>query len=115
MTTTQINDNRQHKRYNISWDVDAVIDGKVIQSTARDISSNGIFINTPVELHAGKDACVVLSLPRDNGIKPVKLHGKSIRTEPNGVAIEFQGLSPYFKDFFEKSISELLLLSGGLS
>tara|TARA_B100000614_G_C14526393_1_gene484678 strand:+ start:153 stop:488 length:336 start_codon:yes stop_codon:yes gene_type:complete len=109
--TSQFQESRDQKRYKISLSVDAVIDDKIVQSNSRDVSSGGIFINTPMKLHAGKNACVVLSLPQEDGIKPFKLYGKSVRTEPDGVAIEFHGLSPYFKELFDLSISELLFLS----
>ena len=107
--TAQFQENRNQKRYTVSLSVDAVVEGKIIQSISRDVSSSGIFINTPMKLHTGKDACVVLSLPQDDGIKPIKLYGKSVRTDPKGVAIEFKGLSLYFRDYFDLSISDFTL------
>ncbi len=100
-------ENRKHKRYKASLDVDAVIGEKIIQSTTRDICSNGVFIHTPIKVQTGEDACVVFSLPEENGGKPVKLYGKSVRMEPKGIAIQFENLSPYFMETLEEAIQSL--------
>jgi hypothetical protein len=97
-------ENRKHKRYKASLDVDAVIGDKIVQSTTRDICSNGVFIYTQIKVQAGEDACVVFTLPMDNEIKPVKLYGKSVRTDPKGVAVQFEGRSPFFMEILERSI-----------
>ncbi len=39
--------------------------------------------------------------------RQVKLYGKSVRTEPKGIAIQFEGLSPYFMEKLEETIQGL--------
>ncbi len=101
---------RRYKRFKASLDVDAFVGDKIVQSRTRDICSNGIFINTLVKPKIGEDACVVFSLPRQDGPKPVRLYGRSVRIEQKGIAIQFKKMSPYFKDIFEEGMQKLLAL-----
>lgn len=105
---------RKCKRHQLPVDVDAVIGNKLIQSRTRDISCAGMFITTPLPVEAGKDACVVFSLP--NSHMPIKLKGKSVRTEPDGVAVRFHGISPYFVEILkeELQLTAVSLHSGDL-
>ncbi len=99
--------NRKHKRYKASLDVDAVIGDQIVQSTTRDICSNVIFIDTQIKVQTGEDACVVFTVPKEDGKKPLKLYGKSVRTDPKGIAIQFEGLSPYFMEILDETIQRL--------
>ena len=77
-------------RHELPVEVDAVIGDKLIKSTAREISCDGLFLTTHSPVRVGEDACVVISFP---GSMPIKLKGKSVRVEPDGVAVRFHGVS----------------------
>ncbi|MGD9823783.1 PilZ domain-containing protein [Desulfobacter sp.] len=89
---------RKCNRYHLPMDVDAVIGDTLIKSTARNISCSGLFLITRSPVNTGEETCVVFSLPTRD--KPLKLKVKSVRVEPDGVAIAFHGMSPYFVPYF---------------
>lgn len=89
---------RNYRRLNVNLDVDLVIDGKKVRSTASNISCGGMFLPTQKHPVNEKTVQVVLHLP-DTG-KPVKLmgevsrfeEGSLLRRKRKGVAIKFNGL-----------------------
>ncbi|WP_321493391.1 PilZ domain-containing protein [uncultured Desulfobacter sp.] len=89
-----LQEKRKCHRYQLPVNVDAVIGDRLIKSTARDISCAGLFLTTRSNLQVDSEACVVVSLPGRH--LPIKLKGKSVRVELDGVAVQFHGISPYF-------------------
>lgn len=90
---------RNYKRLDVELNVDLVIEGKKLNTTASNISCGGLFL--PLKKHELKertDIEVVLSLP--DSTKPVKVVGEVTRFQGGsflrgrqaGVAIEFRGL-----------------------
>jgi len=104
----QENENREFQRLKIPLDVDAVIGEKIVQSQILNISSSGLFIiTTPGKFQPGTLARVVFVVPGYNQSRPLKLHGKSVRVEPKGVAIKFEGVSPYFLKMLNEALLEV--------
>ncbi|MBX7149168.1 PilZ domain-containing protein [bacterium] len=90
---------RNYERLDTSLDVEIVIEGKRINTTATNLSCGGLFL--PIGKAALKertDMEVILSIP--NIQKPVKLIGEVARIQnksffggrPEGVGIQFTGL-----------------------
>ena len=99
----QKGDHREYLRLPDKINIDAVVDGKVIQSNTRDISACGVYINTAGKFEIDKEAIVVFAIP--NHDSTFKLKGTVVRVEEDGIAIKFEKMSPYSK----KMINEQLL------
>ena len=97
-------ENQKYNQYQLPVNVDAVIGDKLIQSTARHISCCGMCLTTRCPVKVGEDACVVFCL--SDKARPIKLKGKTVKIEPDGVNIEFHGLSPYFVPYFDEILEE---------
>ncbi len=95
---------RGYPRKRARLDIDAVSGEKVIQSDTRDISASGVFINVAGRFEKNKAVQVVFSLPAQE--RPFKLQGEIIRVEKNGIAIQFNEVSPYFTQILDKAIWE---------
>ena len=83
---------QEYNLHQLPVEVDAVIGDRLIKSsTAREISCEGLFLVTNSPVTVDESACVVLSFPdRD---MPIKLKGKSVRVEADGVAVQFDSVS----------------------
>lgn len=97
-----IQEKRKCQRHQLPVDVDAVIGDRLIKSTVRDISCAGVFLTTRSHLKVDADACVVVSLPGRH--LPIKLKGKSVRADLDGVAVQFHGISPYFVESLREEL-----------
>lgn len=95
---------REYQRLEASTDIDVVVGERVIQTTTRDLSASGIFINTSGRFETNKDVRIVFSVPGYE--KPFKLEGTIVRVEQNGLAIRFENITPYFKQILDDAIWE---------
>lgn len=93
---------REFKRLQTSAEVDVLIEDRVIQTHAKDVSAGGIFINAQGNFKTDKDVRIVFTVPGHN--KPFKLKGTIIRVQEDGIAIQFNETSPFFKDFLDQTI-----------
>ncbi len=94
---------RGHTRFSQRFEIDAVVGDRVIQSDTRDISAGGVFVNTKAPLGPGSAARVVFSIPGHN--RPFKLHSKVVRTEEEGVAIQFDDMAVYSRQILAEVLS----------
>ena len=96
-------DPREYNRSPQRLEIDAVVGDRIIQSDTRDISAGGVFINTNAPLEPGSAARVVFSIPGQE--KPFKLHSKIVRTEEEGVAIQFDKMAAYSRQTLDDVLS----------
>lgn len=90
-----IRDNRTYPRVQKRIDIDVLIEDRVVQSDARDISACGVFVKTNLKADLGKPAKVVFSIPGQK--MPFKLNGRVVRTEEGGIAICFTDMTTYVR------------------
>lgn len=95
---------REYPRRETSAEIDVVVGNRVIQTTTRDMSASGIFINTSGRFETDKTVRIVFSVPGYD--KPFKLEGMIVRVEENGLAIKFENITPYFKQILDDAIWE---------
>jgi len=63
-----------------------------------------VFVNTKAKLAPGSDAMVVFSIHRQD--RPFKLHGTVVRTEKEGVAIQFDKMTVYSRQILDDVLSK---------
>jgi len=102
LQTWQTGKQREYQRLNTRADIDVVVGDRVIQTDIKDISAGGIFINTSGKFENNKSVRVVFSIPGYD--KPLKLEGVIVRVEQNGLAIQFENITPYFKKILDDVI-----------
>lgn len=93
---------REYQRRNITAAVDVAVANRVIQTDVQDISAGGIFINSAGKFEINERVRVVFTVPGHG--RPFKLNGKIVRVAQHGMAIEFEGISPYFKTILNDAI-----------
>jgi hypothetical protein len=102
LTSWQTGSQREYQRFAMSTEIDVLIGDKVIQTNLRNISASGVFIKTSRKVDVKKDVKVVFSIPGSD--KPFKLEGKVVRSDQNGLAVEFKKITPYFKKILDDTI-----------
>ncbi len=93
---------RNYQRLEAKTGIDVAVGDRVIQTTTRDLSASGIYINTAGKFEANKDVRIVFSVPGYD--KPFKLKGMIVRVEQNGMAVRFENITPYFKQILDDVI-----------
>lgn len=63
-----------------------------------------MFVNTKTTLSPGSEAMVVFSIPGQD--RPFKLHSKVVRTEKEGVAIQFDKMTVYSRQILDEVLSK---------
>jgi hypothetical protein len=102
LETWQTGKQRNYQRLPTKTQIDVAIGNRVIQTEAKDISAGGVFIKASGKFDTHKDVRLVFSVPGYN--KPFKLKGMIVRVEQNGIAIEFENMTPYFKKILDEVI-----------
>lgn len=109
LQSLQKSQQREAPRLRERIDIDAVVDGKVVQSDTRDISAGGVFINTVDTFEIDKSAKVVFTVSGDK--KSFKLQGHIVRVDEDGIAIKFKNITPYYQKILEDLIWEKKFIS----
>jgi len=104
LNTWQVGKQREYQRLKAKSEIDVVVDNKVIQTDTCDISASGLYINTTGKFETDKNVRIVFSVPGVD--KSFKLQGTIVRVEENGIAIEFENITPYFKGILDTIIWE---------
>lgn len=102
LKTWQRGRQREFQRLTVKSGVDMALDSRIVQTTSRDISAGGIFINTSGKFDVDQNVTVVFTIPGYD--KPFKLKGRIVRVEKSGLAIEFQDITSYFKTILDDVI-----------
>ena len=97
-----VKDMRSYPRVNRALVVDVLINDRVVQSNARNISASGVLINAKIKEGPGIPARVVFSVPGQH--TPFKLNGKVVRVASGEVAICFHEMT----DYARQTLHELL-------
>ncbi|MCM2285548.1 MAG: PilZ domain-containing protein [Desulfobacula sp.] len=95
---------REYQRLQTKADIDVVVGDRVIRTRTADISAGGLFIQASGKFEPQKSVRVVFTLP--GSPKPFKLQGSISRVEETGIAIQFENITPYFKEILDDVIWE---------
>jgi hypothetical protein len=93
---------RDYQRFDTPMEIDVLIGDRVLQTNMKNISASGVFIKTSKVIDVKKDVKVVFSL--SGAEKPFKLEGSVVRSDKNGLAVEFKKVTSYFKCILDDAI-----------
>lgn len=93
---------REYQRLSTQINIDVAIGNRVIQSSAENVSASGIYLRTSGKFSPDEKVRVVFTVPGMD--KPFKLEGKVVRVEREGLAIQFEKITPYFKKMLDAVI-----------
>jgi len=103
----KIKKTRNHPRKECILIVHFVSKGQTHQNITRNISADGVFIETTEPFTVGDK--IFLTLSYSNAPRPFKVEGEVARIEPDGIGIKFKMISPVQKQLInliiEKSAS----------
>ncbi len=102
LTDWQDGKQREYQRLPMPTGIDILIGDKVIQTDMKNISASGVLIKTSEKVDVKKEVRVVFLVP--GAQKPFKLEGKVVRCGPDGLAVEFTHITPYFKKILDDTI-----------
>jgi hypothetical protein len=95
---------REYQRLETKADIDVVVGDRVIRTQTADISAGGLFIQASGKFEPHKSVRLVFTVP--GSPKPFKLQGSIARVEETGIAIQFENITPYFKEILDGVIWE---------
>nr|WP_320191275.1 PilZ domain-containing protein [uncultured Desulfobacter sp.] len=99
-------ESRKFKRKKVTFEIDVLVEGRLIKTNTKDISASGILVQTKKNIEKYKKAKMVFSIP---GIeKPFKLEGRVVRSTGSNIAIEFDEKSPEFQFSLNNKIWQLV-------
>ncbi|MBF0228657.1 MAG: PilZ domain-containing protein [Desulfamplus sp.] len=99
---------RTHKRKDISIPIDFTTSSdKLYKEKTRDISSDGLFIETQRYNNLVRNQKIVMVFTIIEGRKPFKLTGKVVRVQPEGIAVQFHNISPFDYAAIEESLNKI--------
>jgi Tfp pilus assembly protein PilZ len=96
---------RRHERIYLHEIVEYTIDGEYYRDFIQDVSESGIFIRSGKKFPAGKE--VLMSLVAPDQDRPVKIRGEVVRTEADGVGVEFIRESQVQEDVIKSLVKKL--------
>lgn len=95
---------RMYPRLDAQSSVDVVVGNRVIQTTSKNMSASGIFIDTSGKFEVDNEVRIVFNVPGYD--KPFKMRGVIVRVESGGMAVKFEDITPYFKQILDDAIWE---------
>jgi len=92
-------------RKSCSVDVDYATDGRAFKRSIKNVSVNGLFIETSEQFSPGQTMTLTFSLP--NHPKPLKTAAKVVWHCANGVGVQFKLPNKYLEEFWKAKIEAL--------
>lgn len=93
---------RTYPRLDTLMEIDVLVGDRVIQTNMKNISATGVLVSTRNPVKTKETVKVVFRLAGD--AKPLKLEGTVVRSDENGLAVEFEKITPYFKEILDEAI-----------
>lgn len=98
----QAGEQRAYTRIYEPMEIDVLIGDKLIQTVLTNVSASGVFIKTTRKVDTDQDVRVVFSM--EGAEKPFKLDGSIVRSQPDGLAVEFKQVTPYLMQLLDEAI-----------
>ncbi|MBF0572413.1 MAG: PilZ domain-containing protein [Desulfamplus sp.] len=97
---------RAYKRKKISIPVDFTTSAdKLYKENTRDIGPGGLFIETQKYNKLVKNQKVTMVFKIMEEGRPFKLTGKVVRVQPEGIAVQFHNISPFYYAAIEEALN----------
>jgi Tfp pilus assembly protein PilZ len=97
---------REYPRLSCYLIVDFAAGGKAYRSCIRDISANGVFIETGDNFEIGQDIALCFTLTESEESLPFKVQGKVTRIYPDGIGVRYQNMTTYQRDILNTLIEK---------
>jgi hypothetical protein len=98
---------RKYPRIACYLDVDFATKGKAYRSCIRDISANGIFIETAEKFAPGQMVDMCFSIHEVNESLAFKIKGRVMRISTDGIGIQYQQMTDYRREILTTLINKL--------
>jgi Tfp pilus assembly protein PilZ len=97
---------REYPRLSCYLMVDFATGGKAYRSCIRDISANGVFIETGDRFETGQDIALCFTLTESEETLPFKVQGKVTRIYPDGIGVRYENMTTYQRDILNTLIGK---------
>lgn len=87
--------------------VDFAAQGKVYRSYIRDISANGVFIETSERFEEEQRVALCFTLSESNEPLPFKVHGRVTRIYPDGIGVQYEKMTHYQREILDSLINKI--------
>ena len=98
-------DRRKHSRKPYLREVEYATEDRVYQEFIQDISTGGLFIETPSPLAVGQEIILILSLPSHE--RPIKIICEVVRATEQGIGVKFKPSSPIIEEMIETLVEKI--------
>jgi len=102
----QYGNKRVHPRKSCSVPVDYSADGRAFKGSIKNVSVNGLFIETRQQFVPGETITLTFTLP--NYFKPLKTQATVVWNSPEGVGVEFNLPNKYLEEFWKAKIDGIV-------
>ena len=96
---------RVHDRISCMITADCLCQGRASNNYVKDISFGGVFIETTQPFELGQEITMTLSF--SHHVKPFKLTGEIVRTDPRGVGVEFKALTQVQQEMLQGMVQKV--------
>ncbi|MBR9980503.1 MAG: PilZ domain-containing protein [Desulfatitalea sp.] len=107
MDTPQFHWVRQFPRLTCYLLVDFAARGKAYRSCIRDISANGVFIETTEKFEAGQEVALCFAFSEASETLPFKIKGRVARLYPDGIGVQYEPMTHYRRDILNTLIHKI--------
>lgn len=83
-----VEDNREYPRVDCDFEALYSDNSRLAHGMAKNISAKGVFIDPAGPFPVGQD--VIISMPHPSGDEHIKIRGKIVRQDEEGMAVEFE-------------------------
>lgn len=98
---------REYPRLSCYLLVDFAAGDKVYRSCIRDISANGLFIETNNAFESGQELALCFTMEESAETLPFKVKGKVTRIYPDGIGVEYENMTHYQRDILDALIDKV--------
>jgi Tfp pilus assembly protein PilZ len=98
-------DERKYPRKPYLKEVEFATEDRVYQEFIQDISTGGLFIETPSSLAVGQEIILILSLPSHE--RPIKIICEVVRATQQGIGVKFKPSSPIIEEMIETLVEKI--------
>ena len=97
---------REYPRLSCYLVVDFAAGDKVYRSCIRDISANGLFIETSNSFEDGQELALCFTMEESDETLPFKVKGRVTRIYPDGIGVEYENMTHYQRDILNVLIDK---------
>jgi len=98
---------REYPRLTCYLLVDFAAKGKSYRSCIRDISANGVFIETSDPFEINQEVALCFTLSESNETMPFKVKGRVTQIYPDGIGVQYEQITHYQREIMDTLINKI--------